>query len=164
MNCCSTESLKKEKKSINGLELVFLGFISIIKNTGSWYWQSIKLKVSGRLSSGRIREKWCFFISGWSHWLYVHRCKNEVFQRNEHCNYCGTWRRLGSILCRLQWNLKTIEAFWSQMCCPVSESLVLVLQQGDDLQHRRTWPKSLSPHLMQSCSDYLKRMCNTMLS
>ena len=33
-------------------------------------------------------------------------------------------------LCRVQWNLKTIKAFWSEMCCPVSESLVSVAGHG----------------------------------
>lgn len=33
-------------------------------------------------------------------------------------------------LCRVPWNLKTIEAFCVEMCCPVTESLVLVAGYG----------------------------------
>lgn len=37
------------------------------------------------------------------------------------CLALGVWS-----LCRLPWNLKTIKAFWSQMCCPLSDNLISV--------------------------------------
>lgn len=67
-----------------------------------------------------------------SHQFFVHKIKNSI-------KNCETWRSLTYVLgsctgflesVQGTMNLKTIKAFWSEICCTVSESWVTDLESN----------------------------------
>ena len=77
-------------------------------------------------------------LFGKSHKLYVHRRKNEAYKEK---NTVPTVKHGGGLVMfwgcfaasgtgSLESTLETIKAFWREMCCPVSESLVSVAGHG----------------------------------
>ena len=93
------------------------------------------------MSFGQMRENWSFLASHISSMFRDAKMKHTkkrtlyLLSNMEEARLCSGAALLhlaqGVLnVCRVQWNLKTIKAFWSKMCCPVSERLVSVTGHG----------------------------------